>query len=111
MNYSKLREAIKSSRIQRKDIALGANVTPKTIDNIIAGGDPKVSTLEAIAKVIGIKMSVLFDEGSIEIRDVERSFNPGQNDTETIQKLTDIIENQRKRIDELTDKLLQLSKE
>ena len=43
-----------------------------------------------------------------DIRDVERSFNPGQNDPETIQKLTDIIDEQRKRIDQLTDKLLEM---
>lgn len=30
-----------------------------------------------------------------------------QNDPETIQKLTDIIDEQRKRIDQLTDKLLE----
>lgn len=45
----------------------------------------------------------------VKIKDVEGSFNPGQNDTETIKKLTDIIDSQRKRIDELTDKIIEMA--
>lgn len=75
MNYSKLKDAIKGSRLQRKDIALKAHVTPKTIDNIIAGADLKVSTLESIAKAVGIKISMLFDEEeNIAIRNAGRDY-------------------------------------
>ena len=49
------------------------------------------------------------EEEKIDIQDVEGSFNPGQNDTETIKKLTDIIDSQRKRIDELTDKIIEMA--
>ena len=73
MNYSALKEAIKRSGLQRKEIAERSNITPKTIDNILAGGDPKVSTLEAIANVIGIKIGMLFDEG-IQIRQAQRDY-------------------------------------
>lgn len=45
----------------------------------------------------------------IDIEDVEGSFNPGQNDTETIKRLTEIIDSQRKRIDELTDKIIAMA--
>lgn len=75
MNYSELRRQIKNSKLPRKEIALGANVTPKTIDNILAGSDLKVSTLEALCRVIGIKISVLFDEQvDVEIREAGRDY-------------------------------------
>lgn len=74
MNYNKLKEAIRCSKITRKDLAIGANVTPKTIDNILAGADPKVSTLEAIAKVVGVKLSILFDEEVVDIRAAGRDY-------------------------------------
>lgn len=75
MNYSELKRQIKNSKLPRKEIALGANVTPKTIDNILAGSDFKVSTLEALCRVIGIKISVLFDEEqSMEIRQAGRDY-------------------------------------
>ena len=73
MNYIALKEAIKRSGLQRKEIAERSNITPKTIDNILAGGDPKVSTLEAIANVIGIKIGMLFDE-EIQIRQAQRDY-------------------------------------
>ncbi len=66
MNYKLLQEAIKRSKLQRKDIALMAKVTPKTIDNVLAGADPRVSTLEALCNAIGFKVSNLFDD-AIEI--------------------------------------------
>lgn len=78
MNYNALKEAIKRSGLQRKEIAERSNITPKTIDNILAGGDPKVSTLEAIAKVIGIKIGILFDE-EIQIRQSQRDYVEGGN--------------------------------
>lgn len=73
MNYKILKDAIKSSGLQRKEIAERSNITPKTIDNILAGGDPKVSTLEAIANVIGIKIGLLFDE-DVQIRQAQRDY-------------------------------------
>lgn len=73
MNYNKLKEAVKRSKLQRKEIAERSNVTPKTIDNLLAGADPKVSTLEAVAKVVGIKIGLLFDE-EIEIRQAGRDY-------------------------------------
>lgn len=75
MNYNELKKRVKDSKLSRKEIALNANVTPKTIDNIIAGSDLKVSTLEALCRVIGIKISVLFDEEQMtEIREAGRDY-------------------------------------
>ncbi len=73
MNYIALKDAIKRSGLQRKEIAERSNITPKTIDNILAGGDPKVSTLEAIANVIGIKIGMLFDD-DVQIRQAQRDY-------------------------------------
>lgn len=64
------------------------------------------SNLEAVANVVGIKMSVLFDEEMVEINDNEHSFN--SNADEIIKELTSIIKAQEARIAQLTDKLLGL---
>lgn len=107
MNTSKLISAIKQSPMTQKDIAIKSGITPQALNGIMEKGvDPKVSTLEAIANVIGIKMSVLFDESIIDIKDVERSFNA--NADEIIKELTSIIKSQEERIRQLTDKLLGL---
>lgn len=107
MNTSKLVSAIKQSPMTQKDIAIKSGITPQALNGIMEKGvDPKVSTLEAIANVIGIKMSVLFDESNIDIKDVERSFNA--NADEIIKELTSIIKSQAERIRQLTDKLLGL---
>lgn len=107
MNIAKLSTAIKQSPMTQKEIAIKSGITPQALNGIMEKGvDPKVSTLEAIANVVGIKMSVLFDESNVEIKDNERSFN--SNADEIIKELTSIIKSQEERIRQLTDKLLGL---
>lgn len=105
MNTAKLTTAIKQSAMSQKEIAMKSGISPQALNGIMEKGvDPKVSTLEAIASVVGIKMSVLFDETNVDINDVERSFN--SNADEIIKELTSIIKSQEARIAKLTDKLL-----
>lgn len=107
MNVAKLSSAVKQSPMTQKDIALKSGISPQALNGILEKGvDPKVSTLEAIANVVGIKMSFLFDENNIEIKDNEQSFN--SNADEIIKELTSIIRSQEERIKQLTDKLLGL---
>lgn len=105
MNTSKLKAAIESSTLTKKEIAIRSGITPQALNGILEHNvDPKVSNLEAVANVVGIKMSLLFDESNIEIKDNERSFNSNADDI--IKELTTIIKSQEERIRQLTDKLL-----
>lgn len=107
MNISKLKQAVKVSTLTQKEIALRSGITPQALNAILEhNADPKVSNLESIANVVGIKMSVLFDETNVEINDNEHSFN--SNADEIIKELTSIIKTQETRIAQLTDKLLGL---
>ena len=107
MNISRLKDAVKSSSLTQKEIAVRSGISPQALNAILEhNADPKVSNLESIANVVGIRMSVLFDETSIEINDNEHSFN--SNADEIIKELTSIIKSQEARIAQLTDKLLGL---
>ena len=107
MNVSILKLAIDSSPLSKKQIAAESGISPQALHGILEQNvDPKVSTLEAIANVVGIKMSSLFDQSNIEIKDNERSFN--SNADEIIKELTSIVKKQQERITQLTDKLLGL---
>lgn len=104
MNLSKLQDAINRSVYSKKEIATKSGISPQALHGILNGADPKVSTLESIAKVIDLKISILFDETGIEIRDNDRSFN--SNADEIIKDLTGVIRLQEERIALLTDRLL-----
>lgn len=105
MNVSKLKSAIEESPLTKKEIAKKSGISPQALHGILEQNvDPKISTLEAITNVLGIKISTLFDQSNVEINDNESSFN--SNADEIIKELTSIIRTQEERIRQLTDKLL-----
>lgn len=107
MNLDKLQKAVKQSPMTKKEVARKSGISQQALSAIVnGGGDPRVSTLEAIVRVLGLKMSFLFDENNVEIKNVERCFNA--NADEIIIELTSIIKTQEDRIRQLTDKLLGL---
>ncbi|MDE5643292.1 MAG: helix-turn-helix domain-containing protein [Muribaculaceae bacterium] len=68
MNIKKLAEVIKKSGLTRKTIAERAGITPITYDNILKGMDSKISTIENIARVLGVPVGTFFDnEGGVRI--------------------------------------------
>ena len=91
-----------------KELAKYVGMSDTAIRNIYSRDSCELSTLRKIAEFFKVPVTELLEESDIQIsvHDIEHSFNPGQNDPETIQRLTDIIDEQRKRIDQLTDKLL-----
>lgn len=91
-----------------KELSKYIGMSDTAIRNIYSRDSCELATLRKIANFFEVAVSDLLEEADvrIDIREVEHSFNPGQNDPETIQKLTNIIEEQRKRIDLLTDRLL-----
>lgn len=110
MLKDKIQGFLASQRRTVKDLAKHIEMSDTAIRNMYLRDSCELSTLRKIADFFGVHVSDLLEDADlkIEIRDVEKSFNPGQNDPETIQKLTSIIDEQRKRIDHLTDKLLEV---
>ena len=108
MLKDKIQGFLTNQRRTVKELSKHIGMSDTAIRNIYSRDSCELSTLRKIADFFGVTVSDLLEETDvrIDIRDVERSFNPGQNDPETIQKLTNIIDEQRKRIDQLTDKLL-----
>lgn len=111
MLKDKIQGLLSKQRRTVKELAKHVDMSDTAIRNIYSRDSCELSTLRKIADFFDVPVTDLLEESdlSINIRDVDRSFNPGQNDPETIQKLTDIIDSQRKRIDQLTDKLLGMS--
>lgn len=109
MLKDKIQGLLTDQRRTVKELSKHIGMSDTAIRNIYSRDSCELSTLRKIADFFGVPVSDLLEETDvrIDIRDVERSFNPGQNDPETIQKLTNIIDEQRKRIDQLTDKLLE----
>lgn len=110
MLKEKIQRLLTDQRRTVKDLSKHIGMSDTAIRNIYTRDSCELSTLRKIAEFFGVAVTDLLEESDIriEIRDVERSFNPGQNEPETIQKLTDIIDEQRRRIDQLTDRLLEM---
>lgn len=108
MLKDKIQGLLTDQRRTVKELSKHIGMSDTAIRNIYSRDSCELSALRKIADFFGVHVSDLLEETDvrIDIKDVERSFNPGQNDPETIQKLTNIIDEQRKRIDQLTDKLL-----
>lgn len=108
MLEDKIKEHLTEQRRTVKELAKYVGMSDTAIRNIYSRNSCELATLRKIAEFFEVPLTEFLEETDlrINIKDVERSFNPGQNDPETIQKLTDIIDEQRKRIDVLTDRLL-----
>jgi transcriptional regulator with XRE-family HTH domain len=109
MLKDKIQSHLTTQRRTVKELAKHIGMSDTAIRNIYTRDSCELSTLRKIAEFFDVPVTEFLEENDLHfsIRDVDRSFNPGQNDPETIQKLTDIIDEQRKRIDTLTDKLLE----
>ena len=62
MNYSLLEKSVNRSKLNKNRIAELSGISRTTLDSALKGADIKISTLEKIANVIGINVSLLFDE-------------------------------------------------
>ena len=66
MNTERLKMLMQSSGLNKSQLAERCGVSRATLDNVLAGGDAKMSTAEAIARELGIRVGYLFDESSSE---------------------------------------------
>ena len=62
MNTSKLRKLVEESKLNKVQIAERCGFTRVTLDNALQGADVKVSTIEALAKVLCVSAATFFDE-------------------------------------------------
>jgi len=61
MDFGKLNRAFVSSKLGKKEVAVRMNCSRTTLDNLLQGGDAKISTLESFAKAIGVDIRMFFD--------------------------------------------------
>lgn len=62
MNINKLNELVNSSKLNKVQIAERCGISRTTLDNVLTGSDAKISTIESLAKVLGVSVGYLFDE-------------------------------------------------
>ena len=73
LNICKLSKEIEKSKYSKMEIASKCGIDRKTIENVLAGRDPKLSTVVSLASILGLKISYLFDE-EIEVRQAGRDY-------------------------------------
>ena len=61
MDACKLNQALEESKITKRELASRAKISRVTLDALLRGADTKISTLEQVAGVLGVKVSELFD--------------------------------------------------
>lgn len=91
MNINKLRSLVADSKLNKVQLAEKCGFTRVTLDNILQGGDAKISTIETLARVLGVSVASLFDD----------SVDKGDDDTikkyqEEIERLQSLLDKQRK---------------
>lgn len=74
LNINKLSKEIEGSKFNKVEIAKRCGIDRKTIENVLAGRDPKLSTIISLASFLNIKISYLFDEEVTEIREAGRDY-------------------------------------
>lgn len=62
MNINKLKRIVEESKLNKVQIAERCGFTRVTLDNALQGADVKVSTIEALAKVLGVSAATFFDD-------------------------------------------------
>lgn len=70
-------------KITKAQLVKGSGLTRVTIDKILKGGEVNVSTLEALAKGLGVGVGFFFDEVE-EVKESATSGNGGASATATL---------------------------
>lgn len=67
MNINRIREAIEVSKISKSELSKLTKVSRTTIENLLAGADVKVSTIESLAYVLKLPVGYFFDDSIVNI--------------------------------------------
>lgn len=60
MDFRLLNKLVNESKLNKVQIAEMANISRTTLDNALNGADIKISTIENLAKVLGVSASIFF---------------------------------------------------
>ena len=93
MNISRLQKLVAESKLTKVQIAEQCGFTRVTLDNALQGADVKVSTIESLARVLGVQVSSLFEEDDVPVNpipsDVNSLINTYKKEIEHLQTLLD----------------------
>jgi hypothetical protein len=67
MNINRIKELIETSKIGKSRLSELTKVSRTTIENLLAGADVKVSTIENLAYVLKVPVGYFFDDGVINV--------------------------------------------
>lgn len=62
MNISKIEMLMAASKLNKVQIAEQCGVSRTTLDNVLAGADVKISTIESLAKVLKVSAASFFED-------------------------------------------------
>lgn len=62
MNTDKLNKLIESSRLNKSQLAARCGISRTTLENLLNGADAKISTVEALARALCVKIQDLYDD-------------------------------------------------
>lgn len=114
MNYKKLTKLIEDSPLRKADIIAKSGISKGTLDNVLKGIDAKISTIEALASVLGVSPAIFFEEDTVEIRQAGRDYSErGQiNNYNSMEQCTRLYESllaeKDARISELKERITEL---
>lgn len=67
MNINRIKELIDASKIGKSRLSELTKVSRTTIENLLAGADVKVSTIENLAYVLKVPVGYFFDDGVVNV--------------------------------------------
>lgn len=73
LNLNKLIDAVEGSRLSKVEISSRCGFDRKTLENVLSGRDPKLSTVISLAETLNLRIGFLFDE-EIEVRAAGRDY-------------------------------------
>ncbi|WP_290088568.1 helix-turn-helix transcriptional regulator [uncultured Duncaniella sp.] len=73
LNIKKIKKAMSEGKITKAKLCSTTGIARTTFDAILNGSDAKISTIEAISRVLKVKIGFLFDE-EIEVRSAGRDY-------------------------------------
>lgn len=75
LNVKKIETAMSDNKITKAKLCSSTGMARTTLDAILNGSDAKISTIEAISKILNVKIGFLFDEEvDVEIRKAGRDY-------------------------------------
>lgn len=116
MNFNLLNKLVEESNLGKVRISEMAKISRTTLDNVLNGADTKVSTIESLAKVLGVSVSIFFSDDFVdrvkinsyeeEIRRLQTLLNNKINSTKVIVEL-DVSQDEFIKMG-LKDKVIQI---